>query len=227
LRTNDPGNQNVTLTLKYEYARAVSVFPTTLDFGKIEPRAPIKKTLEVRRLRGASVPKVVRVESSSPALAVRPVSEIEEPGRVVSKYEVELAPGAATASFVGTLTFLTDSPETPAIEVPVKASLDSPLTATPQLVSFGSVKAGAEATSSVRLAARKTGDAKPARAVCEDSRIALALEPQAGESGWILKVTLRPGTTTGRLKTKADVVDEAGGRLCEVPIYAVVVAGAR
>jgi hypothetical protein len=116
VHTNHPKQKVVRIPISGFVRPAIAVTPTVADFGELQLREPIKKTLNVRSFSTSPI-KVTGVEQNVKGINVQ-VEPLEE-GR---EYQVRftLSPELPKGPFNGKLLIHTDSPKRPLIEVEMK-----------------------------------------------------------------------------------------------------------
>lgn len=119
IATTHPKQKLVAIPVSGFVRPVLAVTPSSADFGTVELRQPLNRTLNVRNFATEPI-KITGVEGNVPGLkaAVKPVQEGRE-------YEVHvtLSPEMAKGRFDGKLTIRTDSPKRPVIEVGLQGTV--------------------------------------------------------------------------------------------------------
>lgn len=116
ITTNHPKQKVVRIPVSGFVRPALAITPTVADFGELQLKEPLKKTLNIRNFSTNPI-KVTGVEQNVKGInvAVEPLEEGRE-------YQVRftLTPEIPKGPFAGKLLIHTDSPKRPLIEVDVK-----------------------------------------------------------------------------------------------------------
>ncbi|MEA2599636.1 MAG: hypothetical protein QOF89_628 [Acidobacteriota bacterium] len=116
VHTNHPKQKIVQIPVTGFVRPVIAVTPAVGDFGKIELKEPLKKSLSVRNFATEPI-KVTSVEPSLKGIEAR-IEPLEE-GREYN-IRLTLSPGLGKGPFNGKLTLHTDSPKVPLLEVELK-----------------------------------------------------------------------------------------------------------
>jgi hypothetical protein len=111
--TTHPKQKIVAIPVSGFVRPVLAVTPPSADFGTVELREPLNKTLNVRNFATEPI-KVTGVESSLPGLKTK-IEPLQEGREYLVR--VTFAPDMAKGPFDGKLTIRTDSQKTPVIEV--------------------------------------------------------------------------------------------------------------
>jgi len=113
ITTNHARQKLVTIPVSGFVRPVIAVTPATADFGQVELKEPLIRTLNVRNFATESI-KITSVEGNLPGVktAIEPLLDGHE-----YTVKVTLSPGMAKGPFNGKLTLKTDSPKKPFIEV--------------------------------------------------------------------------------------------------------------
>jgi hypothetical protein len=111
--TTHPKQKLVAIPVSGFVRPVLAVTPPTADFGTVELREPLNRTLNIRNFATEPI-KITGVEGNLPGLKAN-IEPLQE-GREYS-LRVVLSPGMAKGPFDGKLMIRTDSPKTPVIEV--------------------------------------------------------------------------------------------------------------
>lgn len=223
LETNDPNNRQLILTLHYILADQVDAVPAEVDLGLAGSAEVLEQALTIYRLKGdGKIPRILSVSSSSPRLSISKISEETIPQGAASTYKVELQTSDLFEPFDSTLRFETDSRRVPLLEVPVRASVRSPIVTEPEVVVFGLTTTGVRVSRMVKIRLREGARTAPAAVTSTDPRLKPHLEKSRDNVGWTLKVDFSPGPSEGRLKEELVLTDESGSVIAKVPVYAIV-----
>jgi hypothetical protein len=116
IHTNHPKQKVVRIPISGFVRPAIAVTPTVADFGELQLKEPLKKTINIRSFSTTPI-KVTGVEQNVKGINVA-LESLEE-GR---EYQVRftLNPDLPKGPFAGKLLIHTDSPRRPLIEVEVK-----------------------------------------------------------------------------------------------------------
>ena len=116
VHTNHPKQKIVLIPVSGFVRPVMAVTPPVADFGKIELKEPLRKSLSIRNFATESI-KVTSVESSLKGIEgkLEPLTEGRE-----YQVRVTLSPELGKGPFQGKLTFHTDSPKVPTLAVDIK-----------------------------------------------------------------------------------------------------------
>jgi len=116
VHTNHPKQKIVLIPVSGFVRPVMAVTPPVADFGKIELKEPLRKSLSIRNFATESI-KVTSVEPSLKGIEVKlePLTEGRE-----YQVRVTLSPELGKGPFQGKLTFHTDSPKVPTLSVDIK-----------------------------------------------------------------------------------------------------------
>ena len=117
--TNHPKQRLVTIPVSGFVRPVIAVTPASADFGQVELKEPLTRTLNVRNFATEAI-KITAADSTVAGMktAIEPVQD----GREYT-IKVTLASGMPKGPFQGTITLRTDSPKKPAITVPIEGSV--------------------------------------------------------------------------------------------------------
>jgi len=117
VHTNHPKQKVVQIPVSGFVRPVIAVTPPTADFGNIELKEPLKRSLDIRNFATEPI-KVTGIDSSLPKGIEAKLEPINE-GR---EYQVRVVvnPGLPKGPFTGKLTIHTDSPKVPTLEVEFK-----------------------------------------------------------------------------------------------------------
>lgn len=113
ITTTHPKQKLVTIPISGFVRPVIAVTPNVADFGQIELREPLIRTINVRNFATEPI-KITGVEGNLPGVktAIEPLQDGRE-----YQVRVTLSPGMAKGPFNGKLTLRTDSQKRPTIEV--------------------------------------------------------------------------------------------------------------
>jgi len=119
VHTDHPKQKLVQIPISGFVRPVIAVTPPVGDFGQIELKAPLSKTLDVRNFATEPI-KITSVDEQGKGIKAQ--LEPQEEGR---KYfiHVTLNPEVGKGPFTAKLTIHTDSPKSPVIEVPLKGTV--------------------------------------------------------------------------------------------------------
>jgi len=117
VHTNHPKQKVVQIPVSGFVRPVIAVTPPTADFGNIELKEPLKRSLDIRNFATEPI-KVTGIDTSLPKgfeTKLEPITEGRE-------YQVRVVvnPGLPKGPFTGKLTIHTDSPKVPTLEVEFK-----------------------------------------------------------------------------------------------------------
>ncbi len=117
--TNHPKQRLVTIPVSGFVRPVIAVTPASADFGQVELKEPLTRTLNVRNFATEAI-KITAADSTVAGMktAIEPVQD----GREYT-IKVTLASGMPKGPFQGTITLRTDSPKKPAITVSIEGSV--------------------------------------------------------------------------------------------------------
>ncbi|HEY3571326.1 MAG TPA: DUF1573 domain-containing protein [Thermoanaerobaculia bacterium] len=117
VHTNHPKQKVVQIPVSGFVRPVIAVTPPTADFGNIELKEPLKRSLDIRNFATEPI-KVTSIDASLPKGIDAKLEPINE-GR---EYQVRVVvnPGLPKGPFTGKLTIHTDSPKVPTMEVQLK-----------------------------------------------------------------------------------------------------------
>jgi hypothetical protein len=116
VHTNHPKQKVVLIPVSGFVRPVMAVTPPVADFGKIELKEPLRKSLSIRNFATESI-KVTSVEPSIKGIEAKlePLTEGRE-----YQVRVTLSPELGKGPFQGKLTFHTDSPKVPTLSVDIR-----------------------------------------------------------------------------------------------------------
>ena len=119
VNSNDPKTPVLNLQLKGSIVNALRAQPSTLFFGRIEPGAERRRTVEI--ISGKGPIQIVEYRTTNPGLVVTPIAA--EPGAdgTVHRFEVALDPALPEGNISGSLIIKTSLANPPEISIPVAA----------------------------------------------------------------------------------------------------------
>jgi hypothetical protein len=119
ITTTHPKQKLVTIPVSGFVRPVIAVTPDVAEFGQIELREPLIRTLNVRNFATEPI-KITAVEGNLPGLktAIEPIQEGRE-----YQVRVTLSPDMAKGPFNGKLTLRTDSKKRPTIEVAMNGNV--------------------------------------------------------------------------------------------------------
>jgi hypothetical protein len=217
IETNDPKQTAISLSVKVKLYPTISVEPSPIKLGKMDDGVTGAEFYVVTAGDGA-LPKVNSVKSSSQNLSVRPLGEEKRTGICKAKYEAVLDTQALNSEFNDVITVESDSEKTPIIEVPVSASIESPLKSNPASIVFESNEVEKKITLS-----KKGGDAsiaEPLSATLDNS--VLQASTVANPNGWEVDVKLDAAKAFKAFDALLEVKDANGKRLSRTPVHVAI-----
>jgi hypothetical protein len=117
LHTNHPKQKMVQIPVSGFVRPVIAVTPPTADFGNVELKEPLKRSLDIRNFATEPI-KVTSIDTSLPKGVEAKLESITE-GREY-QVKVTLSPEVGKGPFLGKLTIHTDSPKVPTLEVELK-----------------------------------------------------------------------------------------------------------
>jgi hypothetical protein len=117
LHTTHPKQKIVQIPVSGFVRPVIAVTPPTADFGNVELKEPLKRSLDIRNFATEPI-KVTSIDTSLPKGVEAKLESITE-GREY-QVKVTLSPEVGKGPFLGKLTIHTDSPKVPTLEVELK-----------------------------------------------------------------------------------------------------------
>lgn len=117
--TNHPKQKLVPIPVSGFVRPVLAITPAVADFGQVELREPLRRTLNVRNFATEAI-KITGVEGSLPGMKAD--FESLQDGREY-QISVTLSPGMAKGPFTGKLLLKTDSPKKPVVEIPLQGTV--------------------------------------------------------------------------------------------------------
>ncbi|MEK7793868.1 MAG: DUF1573 domain-containing protein [Candidatus Hydrogenedentota bacterium] len=226
LSTNDPDRPQIELSFSVDFGASIEVSPSVLDFGTVTRGDAPAKTLAITLFDG-SISGALTLDSSAGYISVMEIAN-EARGTVrESTWKVELRTEHADAGESHEeIVIRSDSPDRPAVRVPVRAEIRGPLSAAPERIIIPAAAPGEEIEAHVKLTASDVHQIGPIFARCADPRVGVELTP-SGLTTWDLKVRFRAPEFAEYIKTSILLDDVKNTTLLTVPFRALVRAAAR
>ena len=217
VKSNDPENKIVRLTIGGKVVSEVSVEPGYLDWEILRPGdSPRPKKLSIRFLKGRGL-RLEKIQSESPSVVLTKKSEDEN--RAV--YSVALAENLPTGRFTGRITIRSNSERVPEVHVPFQGRVQGNVRVIPHILSLGRVTPGKALTR--HLSVSKTGEQGFTVQGVKATTQAIATEIHEEKEGerYGIQVTYTPGKEIqGRIAERITILLNDGKEaFLEVPLY--------
>ncbi len=222
VKTNDPENELVRLTIGGKVVPEIEVEPRYLNWETLQPGdSPPPKKLTVRFRKGRGL-RLEKIQSESPAVVLEKESESEH--KVV--YSVSLADDLPAGRFTGRITIRSNSERVPEIRVPFQGRVQGNVKVTPSILSMGRLRPGKASTRYLSLS--KTGGKKftVQKVKTTSKTIATEIHEEAKGERYRIKVTYGPASDArGGIAERITIfVNDGKESFLEVPVYGSVEA---
>jgi hypothetical protein len=223
--SNDPQTQSLILTIRAMVLTQLGVEPKIADLKTVPWDGEAAVTLELL-MRDRAAVRIERIESTSPALSGRLVTEPGEGGKELPiRLEVQLRPGLPPGKIRERLTLHTTSQVVPRLEVPVTGTVLGDFQAEPASLTFLSLREADAGRRSLEVKVTATGEARLRITRLEDTTgfLETAIEEVSPAREFRVKVTPRAGQGgfpprfSGKLRIHTDSPRQP---ILELPVYA-------
>ena len=221
VRSNDPDQPVVTLTVTGIVEGSLVVLPERLYFGDIHNTESIERTIELVDIEGGDV-RIAKVESSSRYITAEiPPSS----ARVRDKVEivVTIGPGLPIGRLNEKLVIHTDNKEQSSIEVPIEGNVVGEIKVFPNQFFFGYVERGEPVSRKVVISKTGDEDLKILKVESNLESVSVRVLSLEQNNKYAIKATLGShapeGTMHGIIKVHTNSVQQP---VIELPLYALI-----
>ncbi len=214
-----PKFEEVRLSIQANSRDDVSFNPDSLDFGKVKRGAAPTQTMTIS-FYGTSA-RVVEAKSESNYVQVE-TKEAKGAGSDNSyQLEAKIRPDTPVGKWYTDIWVITDSPAMPKLRVPLTVEVEAALSISPNAVSLGEVKAGAETDRKVILRSAKAF--RITKIIGTDAELQVHEAKADTKTVHVLTVTLRPNIAGELNRTIRVQTDIKNGGEVEFQTMATVV----
>lgn len=221
LSTNDPDRPKIDLSFTVNFGASIEVSPAVLDFGTVMRGDAPAKTLDIT-IFDESVGGAIVLDCSADYIRAKENANGARGTVRNSTWAVQLrTEHANVGAFRGEIVIRSDSPDRPAVRVPLRAEILGPLTAVPERIIVPALAPGETFEAHVKLTASNGHPIGPISTRCADARVRVELIP-LGPAAWDLVIQFRAPETKEYVKTNVLLIDTASQTLLTVPFRALV-----
>lgn len=164
--------------------------------------------------------RILAAKSDNPFVQVTATETSRQPNRIVYDLQVQLSEQAPAGYVNGQVTLETNDPEAKQIPVAVQGRILPQVSVSPNILSFGTVAAGKQATKQVVVRAKEPFRIPAIR--CDDPELACAV-PSDAKPMHLVGITFTAPATPGRLTRKILIETDLRGTTVELTVLADVV----
>lgn len=221
LETNDPRQREVPFTIRADLVEEVAVRPELLTLSPASGDATAVLDVYCMRRDGREPPSIVAVDITSADIQVLEEETVADGAKTRIRYAVGVSGPVSASLEQAVITVRTTSAARPLVEVPVAVRQVQPYRLEPPTAAFGAIPAGETRERQLVLRQEGTAAAAPHRVSSPHALVSATLAP--GEaSSWLLTIRVTsPEGSPQHLKTRVEVMDDAGNLLASVPVLAL------